>query len=88
MVRHEARVDLALRLNHTDIRSNMSKQTFVMPTKNYPRPLAVFGEHAAMPVSGEAAIGSELFLKEGSGDSTSPRHRRPSGLAASKTFKR
>ena len=59
----------------------MSK-TFVMTPKNYPRPLEVFGEHAAMRASGEAAIGSEPFLKEGSGDSTSPRHRRPSRLAA------
>jgi len=58
----------------------MSKQTFVMPTKNYPRPLAVFGEHAAMPVSGEAAIGSELFLKEGSRGSTE--------RAVTKTFRK
>jgi hypothetical protein len=34
----------------------MSKQTFVMTPKNYPRPLEVFGEHA-MRASGEAAIG-------------------------------
>ena len=27
----------------------MSKQTFVMPPKNYPSPLEVFGEHAAAP---------------------------------------
>ena len=27
----------------------MSKQTFVMTPKNYPRPLEVFGEHAAAP---------------------------------------
>jgi hypothetical protein len=50
----------------------MSKQTFVMTPKNYPRPLEVFGEHAAMRASSEAAIGSELFLKEGSPGSTSP----------------
>src|SRR6516225_4978587 len=66
----------------------MSKQTFVMPPKNYPSPLEVFGEHAAMRASSEAAIGSELFLKEGSRGSTSPRHRRPSERAASKTFRK
>jgi len=57
----------------------MSKQTFVMTPKNYPRPLEVFGEHAAMRVSGEAAIGSELFLKEGSRGNTE--------RAATKTFR-
>src|SRR5215475_4697988 len=67
------------------MRSNMSK-TFVMTPKNYPRPLEVFGEHAAMRASSEAAIGSELFLKEGSRGSTSPRHRRPSERAGTKTF--
>jgi hypothetical protein len=41
-----------------------------------------------MRASGEAAIGSELFLKEGSRGSTSPRHRRPSERAATKTFKK
>ena len=41
-----------------------------MTPKNYPRPLEVFGEHAAMRVSAEAAVGSELFLKEGSRGST------------------
>jgi len=64
----------------------MSKQTFVMTPKNYPRPLEVLGAHAEVMVSGEAAIGSELFLKEGSRGSTSPRHRRPSERAATKTF--
>ena len=29
----------------------MSKQTFVMTPKNYPRPLGVFGEHAAVLAS-------------------------------------
>src|SRR5215831_9988761 len=62
----------------------MSKQTFVMTPKNYPRPLEV--PHAKVMVSGEPAIGSELFLKEGSRGSTSPRHRRPSERAATKTF--
>jgi hypothetical protein len=66
----------------------MSKQTFVMTPKNYPRPLGVFGEHAATRASGEAAIGSELFLKEGSRGRTLPRDRRPSELAATKTFRR
>jgi hypothetical protein len=66
----------------------VSKQTFVMTPKNYPRPLEIFGEHAAMRASGEAAIGSELFLKEGSRGSTSPRYRRRSELAATKTFRR
>jgi hypothetical protein len=33
----------------------MSKQTFVMTPKNYPRPLEVFGERAAMRACGEAA---------------------------------
>ena len=50
-----------------------------MTPKNYPRPLEVFGEHAAMRVSGEAAIGSELFLKEGSRGNTE--------RAATKTFR-
>ena len=62
----------------------MSKQTFVMTPKNYPRPLEV--PHAKVMVSGEPAIGSELFLKEGSRGSTSPRHRRPSERAAAQTF--
>jgi hypothetical protein len=62
------------------IRSNMSKQTFVMTPKNYPRPLEVLGAHAEVMASGEAAIGSELFLKEGSRGSTSPER------AATKTF--
>jgi hypothetical protein len=65
----------------------MSEQTFVMTPKNYPRPLEVFGEHAAMRASGEAAIASKLFLKEGSRGSTSPRHRRPSESAATKTVR-
>ena len=29
----------------------MSKQTFVMTTENYPRPLEVLGEHAAVLAS-------------------------------------
>jgi hypothetical protein len=62
----------------------MSKQTFVITPKNYPRALEVVGEHAAVLASGE--VGSELFLKEGSRGSTSPRHRRPSERAATKTF--
>ena len=33
-------------------RSNMSKQTFVITPKNYPRPLDVLGEHAAVLASG------------------------------------
>jgi hypothetical protein len=66
----------------------MSTQPFVITPKNCPRPLEVFGGHAAMRVSAEAAIGSELFLKEGSRGSTLPRHRRPSELAATKTFRR
>jgi len=57
----------------------MSRQIFVMTPKNYPRPLEVFGEHAAMRVSAEAAIGSELFLKVGSRGSTE--------RAATKTFR-
>src|SRR5262245_36767591 len=36
------------------IRSNMSKQPFVITPKNYPRPLKVLGEHAAVLASGEA----------------------------------
>jgi hypothetical protein len=64
----------------------MSKQTFVMTTENYPRPLEVLGEHAAVLASDEATIGSELFLKEGSRGSTSPRHRRPRERAPTKTF--
>src|SRR6516225_3858838 len=48
----------------------MSKQTSVVIPKNYSRSLEVFGEHAAMRASGEAAIGSELFLMEGSRGST------------------
>jgi hypothetical protein len=64
----------------------MSKQTFVMAPKNYPRPLEVVGAHAEVMASGEAAIGSELFLKEGSRGSNSPRHSRPSERAATKTF--
>jgi hypothetical protein len=47
----------------------VSKQTFVITPKNYPRPLEVLGEHAAMRASSE--VGSELFLKEGSRGSTS-----------------
>ena len=58
----------------------MSKQTFVMTPKNYPRPLEVFGEHAAMRASGEAAIASKLFLKEGSRGSTE--------RAVTKTFRK
>jgi len=38
----------------------MSKQTFVMTTKNYPRSLDL-GAHAEVMASGEAAIGSDLF---------------------------
>jgi hypothetical protein len=64
----------------------MSKQTFVMTPKNYPRPLEVLGEHAAVLASDQGTIGSELFLKEGSRGSTSPWHRRPSERAATKTF--
>jgi hypothetical protein len=64
----------------------MSKQTFVMTPRNYPRPLKVLGEHAAVLASDEATIGSELFQKEGSRGSTSPRHRRPSERAPTKTF--
>jgi len=40
----------------------MSKQTFVIAPRNYPRPLEVLGEHAAVLASGE--VGSELFLKK------------------------
>jgi hypothetical protein len=58
----------------------MSTQPFVIT----PRPLEVLGEHAAVLASSE--VGSELFLKEGSRDSTSPRHRRPSERASTKTF--
>jgi hypothetical protein len=36
------------------IRSNMSKQPFVITPKNCPRPLKVLGEHAAVLASGEA----------------------------------
>jgi len=36
------------------IRSNMSKQPFVTTPKNCPRPLKVFGEHAAVLASGAA----------------------------------
>ena len=61
-------------------------QAFVMTPKNYPCPLEVLGEHAAVLASDEATIGSELFLKEGSRGSTSPWHRRPSERAATKTF--
>jgi hypothetical protein len=63
---------------------NMSKQTFVITPKNYLRPLEVLGGHAAVLASGE--VGSELFLKEGSRGSTSPRHRRPSEPAPTKIF--
>jgi hypothetical protein len=66
----------------------MSKQTFVITPKNYPRALEVLGEHAAVLASGEGTIGSELFLKEGSRGSTSSRHRRPSESAPTKTFSR
>jgi hypothetical protein len=62
----------------------MSKQTFVITPKNYPRPLEVLGEQAAVLASGE--VGSELFLKQGSRDSTSSRHRRPSESVPTKTF--
>ena len=67
-------------------RDQHDKQTFVMTPKNYPRPLEVRGAHAEVMASDEATIGSELFLKEGSRGSTSARHRRPSELAAAKTF--
>src|SRR5262249_23861136 len=48
------------------MRSNMSKQTFVIAPKIYPRPLEVLGEHAAVLASGAREVGSELFhrLKE------------------------
>ena len=36
------------------IRSNMSKQPFVITPKNCPRPLKVLGEHAAVLAFGEA----------------------------------
>jgi hypothetical protein len=36
------------------IRSNMSKQPFVITPKKYPRPLKAPGEHAAVLASGEA----------------------------------
>jgi hypothetical protein len=62
----------------------VSKQTFVIPPKNYPRPLEVLGEHAAMRASSE--VGSELFPKEGSRGSTSSRHCRPSESVPTKTF--
>jgi hypothetical protein len=42
----------------------MSKQTIIITLKNYPRPLEVFGEHAAVPASGAGEVSSELFLKE------------------------
>lgn len=51
----------------------MSTQTFVITPKNYPRPLEVLGEHAAVLASGAGEVSSELFLKEGSRGSTSPR---------------
>jgi hypothetical protein len=38
----------------------MSKQTFVITPKNYPRPLEVLGEHAAVLASGAGEVGSEL----------------------------
>jgi hypothetical protein len=60
----------------------VSKQTFVIPPKNYPRPLEVLGEHAAMRASSE--VGSQL--KEGSRGSTSSRHCRPSESVPTKTF--
>ena len=64
----------------------MSKQTFVITPKNYPRPLEVLGEHAAVLASGAGEVGSELFLKKGSRGSTSPRLRRRSERAPTKTF--
>jgi hypothetical protein len=66
----------------------MSKRTYVMTPKNYPRPLEIFGARAELPASGEAAISSGPFLKEGSRGGTLPRHRRPSALAITKTFGR
>ena len=44
------------------------------------------GEHAAVLASGAGEVSSELFLKEGSRGSTSPRHRRRSERAPTKTF--
>ena len=64
----------------------MSKQTFVINPKNYPRRLEVLGEHAAVLASGAGEVGSETFLKEGSRGSTSPRHRRRSERAPTKAF--
>src|SRR5262245_65954786 len=64
----------------------MSTQTFVITPKNYPRPLEVFGEHAAVLASGAGEVSSELFLKEGSRGSASPLHRRRSERAPTKTF--
>jgi hypothetical protein len=58
----------------------MNKQTFVITPKDYPRPLEVFGEHTAVRASGEAAIGSELFLKEGSRGSCPCRKQNPAGM--------
>jgi hypothetical protein len=64
----------------------MSKQTFLITPKNHPRPLEVLGEHAAVLASGAGEVGSELFLKEGSRGSTSPRHRRRSERTPTKAF--
>jgi len=62
----------------------MSKQTFVMTPKNYPRPLEV--PHAKVMVSGEPAIGSssssrkdlEAALRPGIAARASAPPRKPS----------
>ena len=41
----------------------MSKQTFVIAPRNYPRPMEVVGDYAAVLASGAREIGSELLLK-------------------------
>jgi len=41
----------------------MSKQTFVIAPRNYPRPMEVVGDYAAVLASGAREVGSELLLK-------------------------
>jgi hypothetical protein len=64
----------------------MSKQSFFINPKNYPRPLNVLGKQATVLASGKATNGYELFLEEELRGSGPPPHSRPGERAATNSF--
>jgi len=55
----------------------MSIESFVVAPQNYPRPLAVVGEHITVLASGVETGGYEIFLQSGLEGSGPPPHTHP-----------